>query len=76
MRRVLLGHYQYYGVPRNWPALGRFRYLVYELWRRSLRRRRQRARVPLERLRRLTHRWLPFPKIVHPYPHERLRAIT
>ena len=41
LRTVLLGHYQYYGVPRNGRALSAFRYHVYMLWRKTLRRRSQ-----------------------------------
>lgn len=73
LRRVLLGHYQYYGVPRNGDAIGTFARAVYRLWQRSLRRRSQRAWVPLERMKRLAHHWLPIPRIVHPYPDARLR---
>ncbi len=74
--RVLRGHVNYYGVPLNSPALERFRYAVVGLWCRSLRRRSQRSRLTWERMQRLATRYLPTPRIVHPYPWERLRVKT
>lgn len=76
LRRVLSGHYQYYGVPRNGRALQAFRHQVYRLWHRSLGRRSQRGRIALERMARLARRWLPLAHIVHPYPSQRLRVTT
>lgn len=76
LRRVLTGHYQYYGVPRNSRAMQGFRHQVYRLWHWSLGRRSQRGRVKLERMARLARRWLPLPRIVHPYPSQRLRVTT
>jgi RNA-directed DNA polymerase len=69
---VLRGHYQYYGVPFNRPALSAFRWHIVEAWYRVLRRRSQRTRVTWERAERLANRWLPWPRITHPQPWERL----
>jgi len=71
---VLQGHYRYYGVPNNWAALSKFRYQVIRLWFRTLRRRSQRTRLIWERMQRLVHLYLPYPRIVHPYPEQRLRV--
>ena len=76
LRSVLLGHYRYYGVPRNGPAMEAFRKEVVRLWKCALGRRSQRGKVTWERLDRLTHRWLPYPHIYQPYPAQRLRVIT
>lgn len=75
LKSVLGGHYRYYGVPRNRPALRSFRQAVIHLWWRALRRRSQR---PLSWSRMLIHieRWLPDPRIYHPYPDQRLRVRT
>jgi group II intron reverse transcriptase/maturase len=73
---VLLGHYRYYGVPNNGRAIGAFRHYVTRLWFKMLRRRSQRTRVNWERMSRLVKRWLPNPKIQHPYPEQRLRVFT
>jgi group II intron reverse transcriptase/maturase len=76
LRRVIQGHLQYYGVPMNWPALFTFCFQVGRLWYRALRRRSQTARLNWERMRRLIERWLPPPRITHPYPLERLGVVT
>jgi group II intron reverse transcriptase/maturase len=73
---VLRGHYNYYGVPHNYPALGTFRFFVTWHWLRALRRRSQRTRVTWERMRRLARRYLPVARIVHPYPDARFRLCT
>jgi RNA-directed DNA polymerase len=76
LRSVLLGHYRYYGVPNNWHALSRFRSQVKRLWHRALRRRSQRSRVNRDRMLRLANLYLPYPRILHPYPEQRLRVST
>jgi group II intron reverse transcriptase/maturase len=76
LRSVLLGHYRYYGVPNNWHALSRFRVQVQRLWHRALRRRSQRSRISRDRMLRLTSLYLPYPRIMHPYPEQRLRVST
>jgi len=75
LRSVLAGHYRYFGVPRNLEALNRFRGAVFWLWRRSLGRRSQKARMPLDRYVPLAARWLPVPRVCQPYPEQRLNVI-
>lgn len=72
LRSVVTGHYNYYAVPLNYEALARFRDEVVKLWRQALRRLSQRHRANWKRIRRLAERWIPRPRIVHPYPDERL----
>ena len=69
---VVRGHFQYYGVPLNYQAISTFHHEVVRMWRRSLMRRSHKAYVTWERMDELSLRWLPKPKIVHPYPNERL----
>jgi len=76
LARVLQGHYNYYAVPDNGKALEAFRERVIWHWWRTLRRRSQRTRVTRERMRRLAARWLPTPRILHPWPNARLDART
>ena len=71
-----MGHYNYYGVPRNCDALSTFRYFVSRLWLRTLRRRSQKTRLTWERMRRLVLRHLPPARITHPYPNVRFRLST
>jgi group II intron reverse transcriptase/maturase len=73
---VLRGHANYYGVPDNSQALLAFRHFATEHWYRALRRRSQRTRLTWERMRRLRNRWLPRPRIVHPWPTARFDART
>lgn len=74
LRSVLRGHYGYYAVPHNLPALRAMRRAVERLWRLALRRRSQKGYVTWRRMRRLSERWLPEPRILHPYPDQRLRV--
>jgi group II intron reverse transcriptase/maturase len=68
LRVVLLGHYRYYGVPGNSRKLQSFNFHVSCLWYKALLRRSQRHRINWERMNRLIDRWLPRPRICHPYP--------
>ncbi len=69
---VVRGHAQYYGVPRNSRAINLFRHQVIGLWYRSLRRRSHKTRLTWRRMYRLVRRWIPYVRISHPYPDERL----
>ena len=74
LHAVVQGHYRYYGVPGNSRALKGFQRHVARLWYRALRRRSQRRRLTWERMDALIRRWLPTPRIMHPYPEQRLRV--
>jgi group II intron reverse transcriptase/maturase len=71
---VLKGHYQYYGVPWNTYAMSAFRSAVVRLWHRTLNRRGQKRSCTWKRMARLAKRWLPYPRVVHPYPSQRFRV--
>jgi RNA-directed DNA polymerase len=79
LRSVVMGHFRYYGVPRNGPALNSFRHAITWLWWRSLQRRSQRHRAQ-RRLRRRFKRWvgrfIPSAHIMQPYPEQRLSGRT
>ncbi len=74
LRSVLLGHYRYYGVPRNLAAMSSFHHQVLWLWHRALKRRSQKHKCRWDKMDVLVQRWLPTPKIMHPYPDQRLRV--
>jgi len=77
LRRVVQGWFQYHAVPHNYTALSRFHWEVGQRWFRALRRRSQRGyRLKWSRMERLIVRWLPRPRILHPYPYERMRVKT
>jgi hypothetical protein len=76
LRAVVRGHFQYFGVPMNTPALTAFRFALLRVWRRVLARRSQTGRIHWSRLLRLARTWLPPVRVVHPYPLVRFAGIT
>jgi group II intron reverse transcriptase/maturase len=74
--RVVQGWLNYHAVPGNTAWLRQFLDEVAKLWLHSLRRRSQagRGRWTWTRFARLIRRWLPRPRILHPYPNVRFRA--
>lgn len=73
---VLRGHLAYYAVPGNFTAISAFRVQATRHWLKALRRRSQRHRLNWERMGRLTQRYLPPARILHPYPEARFAART
>ena len=67
--RVLRGHYGYFGVPHNWPALNAFMHEVRRIWLTCLRRRSQKNRDKgWAWFENVTTRYpLPKPRIMHPW---------
>jgi RNA-directed DNA polymerase len=76
LRLVLNGFYNYYAVPTNFRALNAFYYHVLWHWLRCLRRRSQRHRLTWRKMMRIAERWLPSPKLRHPYPDWRFDVMT
>ena len=74
LRSVLRGYYRYYAVPGNGYRMKTFQNQLARLWLRALRRRSQRSRVTWQRMKRLIRSWLPYPRVLHPYPEHRLRV--
>jgi group II intron reverse transcriptase/maturase len=74
--QMLSGYFAYYAVPTNWQTLGRFRTEIIRLWRRQLRQRSQRTVLNWIRMNRLSLRWLPPVRTLHPWPEKRFRATT
>jgi RNA-directed DNA polymerase len=75
LKSVLAGHVRYYGVPHNSQALWAFRSHLIRLWKQALGRRSQKGRVTWAQMTRIANIWLPFPRISHPYPEQRLCVI-
>jgi hypothetical protein len=74
LTKVVQGYYQYHAVPGNLNQHSAFRYRLCRLWRRVLNRRSQRGEKPWQRLYPLLERWIPFPRVLHPYPQVRFDA--
>jgi hypothetical protein len=71
---VVRGFFAYHAVPTSHRALSAFRHHVIELWRRALRRRSQKDRTSWTDMDKLADRWLPKPRICHPWPSQRFRV--
>ena len=71
---VVRGWLNYHAVPDNSHRIKQFVTQVHRHWLHVLRRRSQKGRKKWtwERMRRLIVRWLPRPRILHPYPNQRL----
>ena len=73
---VVRGFTQYHAVPGNLEAPREFYTQISRLWLWVIRRRSQKARQrwTWERFYRLQRRWLPRPRLIHPYPNVRFDA--
>ena len=73
---VVRGFTQYHAVPGNLKAPREFYTQIGRLWRWVIRRRSNKAKTrwTWERFYRLQRRWLPRPRIIHPYPSDRFDA--
>jgi RNA-directed DNA polymerase len=74
LKSVVQGYFNYYAVPGNLPSLGVFRDRLLGFWWRTLRRRSQKRRMSWTRTLALARRWLPQPRVLHPYPAVRFAA--
>jgi RNA-directed DNA polymerase len=74
LKSVVQGYFNYHAVPGNTDRLGVFRERVTRLWRRTLLDRSQTHRLPWTRMHLLAVRWLPQPRVLHPYPELRFAA--
>ena len=73
---VVRGYFAYHAVPTNMQRLQSFRIEVTRSWFHALRRRSQRTRMTWERMHRLAERWIPAPRVLHPYPWDRFADRT
>ena len=71
LRQVVSGWFAYHAVPTNADTVSAFRHHVTRIWLRMLRRRGQKDRTSWQRITALTDRWLPKPRITHPWPNKR-----
>ena len=71
LKGVLTGWFNYHAVPTNSSVLSRFRTHVARLWLRALRRRSQKDRTTWAKMGAIAARWLPQPRILHPWPSRR-----
>jgi len=74
LRSVVQGYFNYHAVPGNLDSLGTFRERLTRLWRTQLRQRSQRHHLNWDRLGQLAARWLPRPRVLHPWPTQHFAA--
>ena len=74
LRSVVQGYFNYYAVLGNLDSLLTFRARLTRLWRTQLRQRSQRYRLNRDRMGKLAARWLPVPRVLHPWPSLRFAA--
>jgi RNA-directed DNA polymerase len=74
LRQVTLGYYQYHAVPGNLNRMAVFMHHLRRMWRAVLARRSQRGQVSWQRHSPILDRWIPFPRVLHPYPQQRFAA--
>ena len=74
LKSIVQGHFNYYAVPGNIDSLGVFRDRLIGHWWRTLRRRSQKRPMSWKRTLAVAARWLPPPRILHPYPAHRFAA--
>src|ERR1700675_2719297 len=71
LAQVLRGWMAYYAVPMSGSAISAFRHHMIERWHGALMRRSQRHRLTWTRMKTIADRYLPFPRILHPWPEKR-----
>jgi hypothetical protein len=76
LKSVVTGYFNYFAVPGNTPSLWLYRLLIGKAWYRSLCRRSQKGYITWPRMKKLIDEWLPRPKVLHPYPNQRLIVTT
>jgi len=75
LQTVVRGYFQYHAIPGNTGSLSRFRERLTRLWWQNIRRRSQERQPNWKQLHPLFNRWLPVPRILHPFPNVRFDAI-
>ena len=74
LRRIVQGYLNYHAIHGNMPALETFAREIRRYWFRILCRRSQHHHMNWEKFGPIADRWIPCPKILHPYPNVRFFA--
>jgi group II intron reverse transcriptase/maturase len=75
LHKVVKGYFNYHAVPTNLRALAAFRAAIAKRWLRTLTRRSDTANLNWTRMNKLIDDWLPQPRILHPWPSQRLAPL-
>jgi RNA-directed DNA polymerase len=71
---VIRGYDNYHAVPGNRDALRSMRQRIKRDWHETLRRRGEKHRITWAKFQNIVDRWIPAPRILHPYPNQRFYA--
>ena len=74
LAKVIRGYDNYHAIPGNLPALRNFRRLILLYWLKMLRKRGQKHAMTWKKFFHIVKRWIPNPRIMHPYPNQRFYA--
>src|SRR5499425_514461 len=74
LQKVVFGYYRYHAVPGNTDRLRVFGQRLRRLWRLTLSRRSPTGMLSWDRLKPIFNRWIPLPRVLHPYPYVRFAA--
>jgi RNA-directed DNA polymerase len=74
LQKVVAGYYRYHAIPGNLDQLRVFGQRLRRRWRLILGRRSQKGMLPWDRLTPIFDRWIPVPRVLHPYPRKRFLA--
>src|SRR5947209_2476146 len=74
LKSIVQGHFHYYAVPGNLASLSVFRRRLTGYWWQTLSRRSQKRRLSWTSMLAVADRWLPQPRVLHPYPAIRFTA--
>src|SRR5438309_6652647 len=74
VKKVVAGYYRYHAVPGSLDHLRVFGRRLRRLWQRVLCRRSQKGALPWDRVTPIFDRWIPVPRVLHPYPTQRFFA--
>lgn len=72
--QVVRGYYQYHAISGNLRAMNTLRLEITRYWLKTLRRRGQKRRMNWQKFNPIVKKWIPTPRVYHPYPNVRFYA--
>jgi len=74
LKRVVYGYYKYHAISGNMKAMNTLQMEITRYWLKALRRRGQKRRINWQKFGPIVRKWIPAPKVYHPYPNVRFYA--
>jgi len=76
LQRVVYGYYRYHAISGNMKAMNTLQMEITRYWLKTLRRRGQKRRINWQKFGPIASKWIPAPKVYHPYPKSIIRTQT